>query len=588
MSGINTRPIAADCISTPKSTTHAWGYRVLMPAAGFALSAGFGAPALAGTSSVPQIQHVIVIMQENRSFDSYFGTFPGANGIPNGVCVPINVKKPTQGCVAPFHDVHQFNAGGPHFNANAVSDIDDGLVTSKMDGFVQTEVKAGIKQGTPCDSLKVLTPPCYVVGQGAARHDVMGYHTDAEIPNYWLYAEHFRLSDEMFPGIRSWSMAIHMQMTSEWSASCTNPLQALTCVTDMNPKAATKASNYPWASVLQHLDVNGVSWKYYLGNGNEPDCDEADDTCAPVALNETVYSYWNPVPYYSYVKAQGKPYLAAHVTSIDQYLKDIKAGTLAQVSWVVPSADYSEHPPAGVTMGMNYTTSLVNAVMQSPYWANTVILLAWDDWGGFYDHVSPPLIRIGAGQPAYGLGLRTPEITIGAYVVPGVDHTVYSVDSFTTFIEDLFAGGARLNPTALGNPDNRPYIADSTFTASTVSGTPVPLGNLMSQFNFKQTPLPALVLSIATPGGLLAVCSTAYAVTCTSTTVNLSWDALGGTFPSAPVYHVTRDGTELPACAGTGLSCTDQPGSGAHMYRSYSVINGVSSPLSAAVEADEP
>jgi len=547
----------------------------------------------AATPKYPQIQHVLIIMQENRSFDSYFGTFPGANGIPSPApCLPIS-KTNAADCVKPFHDIHVFNAGGNHNTANANIDLDNGLTTSKNDGFLyEQQVSGPIRQGTPCNGHSLTTLPyyCFTIPDGVARYDVMGYHTDAELPNYWKYAQTFTLNDAMFPGVRGWSGAVHLEMSSEWSATCTNQTVTSTCKTNPNPPAATNATEYPWASLFQFLDGQGVSWKWYLGVGPEPDCSGEDETCNPSELLAEVYSYWNPAPGYAYVKGQPSAYVSSHVQHVDSFLADVKAGTLPQVAWIVPSQDYSEHPPSDTTLGMDYVTALINAVMQSSYWQNTVIFLSWDDWGGFYDHVAPPYLRAnGKTGPVYGFGIRVPAITISAYVKPGVvDHTIYTFDNYARFIEDMFANSARFSPSALGNPDSRPYIADSVTSANKVGGGTVQIGELINEFDLTQTPLPALVLSTAMPGGFRALCSKVYSATCTSATVSLTWEALGAN-TGTPTYHVTRDGTELGgACVTTGTSCTDTPPAGDHIYRIYSVIGGVASPAVSTYEIVMP
>jgi len=545
-----------------------------------------GAP-LARASTIPQVQHVVIIMQENRSFDHYFGTFPGANGLPSPApCLPLYLTNPSAGCLSPFHDVHDTQAGAAHFAPEAIFDIDNGLAKAKMDGFLSVQVSGGTNAGTPCDHITPLPLWCWPQRGGLLRHDVIGYHTDAEIPNYWAYAEHFKLLDGMYPGVRAWSGAVHLQMTSEWAATCTDYTNAMTCSSSVDTPSPTKANPYPWANLFQFFDANNITWKYYLGTGAEPDCE--DETCAPAQLEPAVYNFWNPAPYFQYVINKPKTYIPSHVTKVDAFLLDIKNATLPQVSWIVPSQDYSEHPPAGVTLGMDYVTSLINAVMQSPYWQNTVIFLSWDDWGGFYDHAQPPLIREPNAGPAYGFGIRVPAITIGAYVVPGIDHATYSFDNYTRFIEDVFIGSARLNPAGLGVPDNRPYIADSLTSVGSVSGATIALGDIMNEFDFTQTPLPPLVLSTGIPGGLTAVCSTAYSATCTTNKVTLSWDQLGGYATLHPIYHVTRDGVEVPTCNRRIPGCADLPGHGTHLYRIYSVIGGVASPPSAAVEITEP
>jgi phospholipase C len=550
------------------------------------------APAAAPTyrEAAQNLQHVIVIMQENRSFDQYFGAFPGANGPPNGTCVPLNPAQPKDGCVAPFHDPHDNNAGGPHASPDAQADLDDGITTDKMDGFVARQTAQGRGQ---CKG-----PNCGVVHDGIARHDVVGFHTDAEIPNYWAYAEHFVLQDQLFEGMRSWSLPSHLELTSEWAAKCSNDLEALTCVTD--PFAKTQQPNrdttYPWVNLFQLLDVNNVSWKYYLGSGTEPDCEDGEMTCEPQAQAPSVPSIWNPAPFFGSVKAGGADYLALHNPPIDQFLKDVAAGQLPAMSWVVPSDLYSEHPAASVTAGMEYVTSMVNAIMTSPtYWSNTAIFIVWDDWGGFYDHVPPPNVDTNnSPTPIQGYGLRVSAMMISAWARPGlIDNQLLSFDSYAVFFENLFAAGARLDPAALGNPDNRPDIRDELTQVTFIDGTTEQIGDLLEEFDFNQTPLSPLVLSTHIPTELRISCRTDPnddSDQCEIPTVTLSWVAVTcAEVPGPFVYHIQRDGAELSQCEGSATTCTDQPGSGSHLYRAYSVdSNGNASPISAAVEADEP
>ena len=185
------------------------------------------------STGIHKIKHIIVIMQENRSFDSYFGTFPGADGIPmqNGVptvCVP----DPASGqCVKPYHDTADLNTGGPHGQSNAIADIDGG----KMDGFIaQSEGKnKGCGNAPECAS--------------SSTSDVMGYHTAAEIPNYWTYAKDFVLNDHLFESNASWSLPSHLYMVSEWSAKCSQIGNPQSCVNALQnpgnpPDFNTKAS----------------------------------------------------------------------------------------------------------------------------------------------------------------------------------------------------------------------------------------------------------------------------------------------------------------------------------------------------------
>jgi phospholipase C len=540
-------------------------------------------------STIP-IQHVIVIMQENRSFDHYFGTFPGANGLSPDICVPLNPSNTKLGCVKPFHDPHDINAGGDHNDAAAQFDLDDGITTDKMDGFVSRQITAEVCKPGPG------TEWCAGVYDGVARHDAVGYHTDQEIPNYWAYARNFVLQDQLYAGVRSLSSASHLDLTSEWVALCKNYNKASTCTTSPGSIKPGPGVHLPWVNLFQLLDIHNVSWKYYLGQGEEPDCEDGEMTCAPHIQISGVASIWNPPPLFHWVQAKGAGYLRAHNPPIEQFLHDLQHGSLPQVSWIAPAGKFSEHPPASVTVGMEYVTSLVNAVMQSPYWTNTAIFIAWDEWGGFYDHVPPPNVdrneRLSPPiTPIQGFGIRVPGIMISAYAKKGViDHSILSLDSYATFIEDIFMGSARLDPVKLGNPDNRPDIRDALTSVKLPNGTTAHIGNLMNEFDFSQKPRPPLVLSTHIPPGITATCSADYTVHCTSPKVVVSWGpVLGPEGPTAFGYHVTRDGVELLHCTGLGTSCTDVPGSGAHLYRVYSVdLHGVASPLSAAAEADEP
>ena len=185
------------------------------------------APAVYSTDGISKIKHVIVVMQENRSFDNYFGTFPGADGIPmhDGVptvCVPV---PHVSGCVRPYHDTSLIDAGGPHGLAAAERDIHGGA----MDGFAAS-AEIGL---TKACRHATFNPVCTADTTPGTVPDALGYHTAAEIPNYWAYARHFVLQDHMFEGVNSWSLPAHLDMVSGWSATCSDPTHPTSCVTDI-------------------------------------------------------------------------------------------------------------------------------------------------------------------------------------------------------------------------------------------------------------------------------------------------------------------------------------------------------------------
>jgi phospholipase C len=427
---------------------------------------------------ISKIRHVIVIMQENRSFDSYFGTFPGADGIPmrNGsptVCIP-DPQHDT--CVRPSVDHADVNSGGPHAQFNAVDDING----DKMDGFI-SQAESGTR-GCQNDT----NPICAL----SSTPDVMGYHTESDIPNYWTYAKDFVLQDHMFEPTASWSLPAHLFELSEWSALCATHNPA-SCKNDnevfLNAPPDFGLSQgrppiYAWTDLTYLLHRNGVSWGYYVVTGSEPDCEnDAAMSCAPVPQNANTPGIWNPLPYFDTVKADGQ---LGNIQSVDHFYAAARSGRLPAVSWVVPSGEVSEHPDAPISYGQSYVTSLVNAVMRSPDWRSSAIFLTWDDWGGFYDHVVPPTVD------ENGYGLRVPGIVISPYAKAGyIDHQTLSFDAFDKFIEDDFLQGRRLDPKTDGRPDPRPDVRENVRT----------LGNLISDFDFNQTPRPPELLPVHPP-----------------------------------------------------------------------------------------
>ncbi len=434
-------------------------------------------------AGIHKIKHVIIVMQENRSFDSYFGTYPGALGIPmkNGVptvCAPNS----RGGCVRPYHDKADVNGGGPHGEANAVADVNGG----KMNGFIAQRNKGRKLCKAPND------PACSF----STTPDVMGYHTAAEIPNYWAYAKNFALQDHMFEPVKSWSLPDHLYMVSGWSARCATP-QPMSCTNNIvGPYQAAafqklvqreltlgqSSVNLAWTDITWLLDAGHVSWAYYVQKGTQPDCtNNSAVTCAPVHQSAHTPGIWNPLPLFTDVHTDHQ---LSNITDLSRYYAAAKAGTLPAVSWVTPSNPDSEHPPASVHQGQAYVTSIINAAMKSPDWNSTAIFLSWDDWGGFYDHVVPPQVD------KNGYGLRVPSIVISPYAKKGfIDHQTLSHDAFLKFIEDDFLGGARLNPKTDGRPDPRPGVRENASI----------LGSLTADFNFSQAPRPPLLLPTNPP-----------------------------------------------------------------------------------------
>jgi hypothetical protein len=195
-----------------------------------------------------------------------------------------------------------------------------------------------------------------------------------------------------------------------------------------------------------------------------------------VKQNAKTPGIWNPLPYFDTVQSDGQ---LGNIQSVQNFYNSAADGSLPAVSWIAPSGDVSEHPPGKVSAGQAYVTSLVNAVMSGPDWDSTAILIGWDDWGGFYDHMVPPTVDVN------GYGLRVPGLVISPYAKAGyIDHQVLSFDAYDKLIEDLFLHGERLDPAADGRPDPRPDVRENASA----------LGNLLSDFDFTQSPLRQLIL----------------------------------------------------------------------------------------------
>ncbi len=415
-------------------------------AAALLLGGGAAAGAAGRASSLSEAQahlkHVVIIVQENRSFDHYFGTYPGADGIPAGVCVP----DPQQGgCQRPYHNPADVNRGGPHGMNAAQADIDGG----KMDGFIGTAENAGI-----------------------SPIDVMGYHDRTELPNYWAYADNFVLQDALFESVLSWTLPAHLYLVSAWAARCSDPADALSCVNDpngaVNPRGT--APLYGWTDLTYLLHQQHVTWGYYFTQGAAPDCDDGVNVCAGSP------SIYLPLQWFQTVHANHQ---LGNLQDISAFYQQASSGTLPTVAWVVPNYALSEHPPMRVADGQAYVTSLIDTLMQGPSWQDTAIFVTWDDWGGFYDHVVPPSVD------QNGYGLRVPGLLLSAYARAGyIDHQTLSFDAYLKLIEDLYLGGQRLDPATDGRPDRRPTVRENVAQ----------LGDLLNEFDFSQPARQPLVL----------------------------------------------------------------------------------------------
>jgi phospholipase C len=252
-------------------------------------------------------------------------------------------------------------------------------------------------------------------------------------------------------------------MVSAWSAHCSKKDVAMSCTN--NPVLVSapafaenrkKQTSFAWTDITYILARHGVSWKYYV--------------------DPTTPFNWNVMPYFTDVQQDKQ---TGNIQTISSFYADAKSGHLPQVSWVIPPPPVNDHPPVRVSAAQTWTTGAINDLMRSPNWSSTAIFLAWDDWGGFYDHVKPPVVD------GNGFGFRVPALVISPYAKKGlIDHQILSFDSYLAFIENDFVNGQRLDPKTDGRPDRRPDVRENVKI----------LGDLSNEFDFNQKPRPPLLL----------------------------------------------------------------------------------------------
>jgi phospholipase C len=425
-------------------------------------------------AGIEKLEHLVFIVQENRSFDHYFGSFPGADGLTfdaNGD--PTNcIPDPALG-----HDSCSYRTesnvyrGGPHNRRAAIVSIDGGA----MDGHILAlpETRRGCFDRSDERCAPYLGPDL--------QPDVMSYVDDGVIPNYWSYAQNFVLQDRMFAPTDGWTLPSHLFLVSGWSAYCSDPQDPMSCVSNVDMKNDYEMRweygedpIYAWTDITYLLDGADVSWKFYYGQAT---C--VFPPCEPPTRHPTdaTPSTRNVLPGFTQAREAGiEDNLAIH----KDFIKAAERGELPDVSWVVPG-NASDHPSSGkgLRASQAYVTNLINAAMSGPDWDSTAIFLTWDDWGGFYDHVLPPKVD------ENGYGLRVPGIVISPYAKQGyIDHQTLSFDAYLKFIEDRFLGGQRLDPQTDGRPDSRPTVREDLSV----------LGDLYNDFDFTQDPTAPMIL----------------------------------------------------------------------------------------------
>ncbi len=390
-----------------------------------------------------KIRHVIFLVKENRTFDTFFGTFPQADGTTTGVTC--------DGTVVPLAHATDDSPGAAHSFTSGIIAINGG----KMNCFNAIE-------------------------SGEHLEGYVQYRGD-QIPNYWSYAKHYALADRFFSSAYGPTTIEHYWIVASQSdrfvdnerptegqggsgrigGYCDDPLERQYSFKKLSPRATRRVmrledesdvktlqrrywiTRWPCANFETLPDLlqrRGISWKYYL----------------------SVSPYFDVLRGIRHIRFGP---MWNHVVTEEEFAQDVRARRLPAVSWLLPPVALSDHPAYGdLCDGENWTVETINAIMRRPVWEHTAIVLTWDDFGGFYDHVPPPHVD------EYGFGPRVPAIILSPWVRPGlVYHTTTDFSSVLRFIETIF---------------DLPALTDRDRNAD----------DLLAAFDFHQQPNPPLVL----------------------------------------------------------------------------------------------
>lgn len=334
------------------------------------------------------IRHVVVIMQENRTFDNLFNGFPGADSAASGM---------SHGRLIPLSPVHLADTVDMHH-----SHVEwwKAWNSGTMDGFAQPDAQF----------------PLYAYS----------FVPEQDIEPYWSMARNYTLADRMFQSNSGSSFPAHQYMIAGQSALASeNPTgrdwgcgaAPDTKVALIGPNGTDSPGVFPCFDYLtlgDLLDKAKISWRYY----------------APASgTSGAVFSAYEAIRHIF----SGRDWARNVMSPQTRVLSDIAQGKLAQVTWIVPDWSHSDHPGNSSNEGPDWVASIVNAIGTSKFWDSTAIFITWDDWGGWYDHVPPTEID------EMGPGFRVPLIVISPYAKHAyVSHHIYETASLLTYVEKNF------------------------------------------------------------------------------------------------------------------------------------------------------
>ncbi len=335
-----------------------------------------------GPPTTTPIRHFVYLMQEGHSFDEYFGTYDGADGIPQGICLPRDFTDPTAGCLPPTR-----REGADAVEVRQVPGLFEAQANGgRMDGFASA-----------------------VRGQVGAPESVMAHYDGSTLGWYWNAADRYVLFDRFFASSATGHVTNHLYWMTGGRA------------TDSRLDAVPDGG---WgdgvATVFDALQAAGVPWKVYVGGYDAARADDAGPSAAEIAR----------VPLLGMPRFRDDPALASRIVDLSQYYEDLQSDSFPAVAFVVPSGTTTERAPADVEAGQSQSRSLVNELMRSSAWSSSAFLISYDTGGGSYDHVAPP-------PGADPFGSRVPAILVSPYAPAGAAvHTPLDPGSALTFISE--------------------------------------------------------------------------------------------------------------------------------------------------------
>ena len=386
-------------------------------------------PVAIAPDAAAKIKHVFLIMQENHTFDNYFGTYPKADGISATTRVPVDPSNPNSATVSPYHLTSTRTPDLDHGSQTARIAYDGG----KMDGFVKAQTVRSLPGTT-----------------------ALGYYNGSDLALYWQLAHDYVLADQFFSSARGGSLENHQYAVAARGSGLGEQIPS---------------TGLTMPTIFDRLDAGQVSWKFYV-KSYAPEI-----TYHTVKQGDARASQVAWVPILAMPAFVDNPSRFANIVDLSTLYPDLAHDTVPSVSYIVQGGT-SEHPPGDIGHGEQAVAALVSAIMRSPTWSSSAIIITWDDWGGWYDHVAPPQVD------ADGYGFRVPALIISPYAKHGViDHTTGDFTSILKFIERLHG----LAP--LTSRDEHASDLLGAFDFAQVPGVPIP-------------PYPALLIKSAHVAGL--------------------------------------------------------------------------------------